>query len=38
MPETVKKYYIMQRLNATTKTPVFFFNEMGVKTPAKQFN
>ena len=36
--ETIKKYYIMQRNNASTKMPVFFFNEMLNKTPAKQFN
>ena len=24
--ETIKKYYIMQRNNASTKMPVFFFN------------
>lgn len=32
--ETIKKYYIMQRNNASTKMPVFFFNEMLNKTPA----
>ncbi len=36
--ETIKKYYIMQRNNTSTKMPVFFFNEMLNKTPAKQFN
>ena len=33
--ETIKKYYIMQRNNVSTKMPVFFFNEMLSKTPAK---
>jgi hypothetical protein len=36
--ETIKKYYIMQRNNVSTKMPIFFFNEMLSKTPAKQFN
>ena len=36
--ETVKKFYLAERINPSTKLPIFFINEMGVKTPAKQFN
>ena len=36
--ETVKKFYLAERINSSTKLPIFFINEMGVKTPAKQFN
>lgn len=36
--ETIKKFYLAERINPSTKLPIFFINEMGVKTPAKQFN